>query len=1283
MTIALGSIINGRYELLSKIGEGGFATVFLARDHDLGRDAAVKILRPDAFDEEDRVRFKREARLLGKLVHANIVSAYAFDFLSGSLDGQGEDEAQSPFIVMEYLEGESLAKILARDGKLDFEQFCEIFLQVAEGLDYAHKEGVIHRDLSPANIFLLDRHNDLKVKLIDFGISKVLAESSATTKLTKTGFLIGTPSYMSPELAAGLPANALSDIYSLGCIMYESLTGKLPLEADNPIGVLYRQRCDYPLEPQLNWEDQKQAAAIKTLILQCIQKKPEMRFQSCRELHSALLSVYKTPILSGVKPPNAKLDQWAGSSGEKSVTNRGIPIQMLLLLTSTVAIGILAFSYRSATIEWYSNALMSAPSNYFIGAEQNQFDYLNQIKRPKTAAKLAENIAWRYSKSKDGLKESEWLLKAAAANIANTNRQQAWKNICKAFALCPSDSAHPKSKEFLSNASRLIDLATLTDPPTLEEIELRSNLILQMSNQSFRNGLAKAYDNFLERATLFYTRQRMPLVSIEAFVVPLERKQIVLSARDDEHLDDLSECAPFLARFVDANFSYARLAKARLNNTGTPEWRKVDLELMLLQRSHLQNPAAEEKMLKEFLRKDRDLLDSRQIAVYLRLAKLSQKLGDQKQAAYYVDKAFELRRMLAPALVAVLLDCLFQIGDTSRANSYCKELVSSVESEIGRQSGAQTTESYVYGRYAKHNGANFGELQNALTEMAKVCDNHKKTDMVNYLMQNLDRILTKYRLRKSSQEALLFRGNVYLDDFSHKISRLLQDDKIDEAFACIKNSKGGPRPIDSDSLYLIANHCALGLREKGKVAEALDLLRCVEQTVGKNQPIQALVSLAHDCIFLELSEAQIPRVTTDELRQLSQSLLATVQENSNRLTKKWTLELSVASLRVVRCLVAKGEVQTAEQSESKIFSLIKEKELSSDVNTTLHLEAVSFIALHSGKSTSSTAFLKNTCKEFFDTVNDTTFKIDQLNLPSLSNTVANLSTACTMQDLKTEQLQIAPSFRNLVNRLGLMTPTWKFVIRQTEANNMSNAGNVKQVEECANGYLKDLKDYLTNGQTNRDFDMGPSPMFLWRRLQDLNAAPAAKQFLLQVKDILSTAQLFDTKNKLNWNFYFLQLIQKDSGKIDENSAEFKELKTISENEDLDPNTRGEAFFALGSLLNRAAKLDEAINNLQSAINCFDKATTEARLERTYMTYLTLRGIYDFKIKDEGKARNALHRACLTLKRLNPSDPRFAQVFGNQLSEHYKSWHMSKLAAAASASKNLDDLIKLSSSDSSI
>ncbi len=256
----------GRYELLEKIGRGGMGVVYRGKDTVIGRPVAVKMLISDIdVSDEARERFFREARSAGQLTHRNIITIYDF----------GEEGGRA-YIVMELLTGESLTGLLTRGVKLPLEQQVEIMMRVSEGLAFAHSRGIIHRDVKPANLFVT---TDGQVKILDFGVARI-----ASSKLTRSGLLVGTPDYMSPEQVMGVVVDQRSDVFSAGAVFYQLLTGRKPFAAKRLPDVLNKVRLEPP-EPVTSDEAPAELTAI---VMKALEKDPEKRYQRTIEMLASL-----------------------------------------------------------------------------------------------------------------------------------------------------------------------------------------------------------------------------------------------------------------------------------------------------------------------------------------------------------------------------------------------------------------------------------------------------------------------------------------------------------------------------------------------------------------------------------------------------------------------------------------------------------------------------------------------------------------------------------------------------------------------------------------------------------------------------------------------------------------------------------------------------------------------------------------------------------------------------------------------------------------------------------
>jgi tRNA A-37 threonylcarbamoyl transferase component Bud32 len=274
-----GPILGDRYRLHRKIGEGAMGEVYEGEHVHLNRKVAVKLLqRRIAADPEAAARLQREAQSTTGLAHPNVVDTIDFGF---SADGQ-------VFLVMEWLEGENLEARLAR-GHLDISTALEIAAQACGGVAAAHARGVVHRDLKPANLFLTrDHHGNLLVKVLDFGIAKLALRE---TKLTATGVLIGTPNYMAPEQAEGNMVDARTDVYAMGVILYEMLTGTVPFEGETPLSVLHQHTSRMPILPSARATERGISDALDMLVMRCLAKQPEERFATMDELAGAISEV--------------------------------------------------------------------------------------------------------------------------------------------------------------------------------------------------------------------------------------------------------------------------------------------------------------------------------------------------------------------------------------------------------------------------------------------------------------------------------------------------------------------------------------------------------------------------------------------------------------------------------------------------------------------------------------------------------------------------------------------------------------------------------------------------------------------------------------------------------------------------------------------------------------------------------------------------------------------------------------------------------------------------------
>ncbi|GHF43777.1 serine/threonine-protein kinase PksC [Streptomyces mashuensis] len=279
------SVGGGRYQLRGLLGEGGMASVHLAYDTVLDRQVAIKTLHTELGRESSfRERFRREAQAVAKLTHTNIVSV--FDTGEDELDG-----ATMPYIVMEYVEGRPLRSVLdedvARFGAMPAEKALKITSDVLAALEVSHEMGLVHRDIKPGNVMMTKRD---VVKVMDFGIARAM--QSGVTSMTQTGMVVGTPQYLSPEQALGRGVDARSDLYSVGIMLFELLTGRLPFDADSPLAIAYAHVQEEPVAPSSI--NRSIPPAVDALVARALKKNPNERFPSAEAMRGECARVATT-----------------------------------------------------------------------------------------------------------------------------------------------------------------------------------------------------------------------------------------------------------------------------------------------------------------------------------------------------------------------------------------------------------------------------------------------------------------------------------------------------------------------------------------------------------------------------------------------------------------------------------------------------------------------------------------------------------------------------------------------------------------------------------------------------------------------------------------------------------------------------------------------------------------------------------------------------------------------------------------------------------------------------
>ena len=319
--LTTGSTFAGRYQIIEELGKGGMGKVYKANDTDIKEKVAIKLIKPEISTNKKTIeRFQNELKFARKIRHKNVCQMYDLNREEGTY-----------YITMEYVEGENLKNMIRMSRQLGIGTAISVAKQVCEGLAEAHKLGVVHRDLKPSNI-MIDREGS--VRILDFGIARSLKEKG----ITGAGVMIGTPEYMSPEQVEAKETDQRSDIYSLGVILYEMVTGKVPFEGDTPFTIGMKHKGEIPKDPkEVNSQIPEDLSRV---ILRCLEKDKEKRYQSAGELRSEL-----TRIEQGIPTTEREIPK------RKPITSREITVTFGLKKLFIPAIAIIALVI-TAIIVW-------------------------------------------------------------------------------------------------------------------------------------------------------------------------------------------------------------------------------------------------------------------------------------------------------------------------------------------------------------------------------------------------------------------------------------------------------------------------------------------------------------------------------------------------------------------------------------------------------------------------------------------------------------------------------------------------------------------------------------------------------------------------------------------------------------------------------------------------------------------------------------------------------------------------------------------------------------------
>jgi len=328
--LVIGQLIDGRYKLLSLIGRGGMGAVYKVEQVYLHKEFALKTLAPGSISPKALMRFQSEGKTTSALDHPGLAKVRDFGLVGAS----------QPFLVMDYIEGESLAVRVRRIGHLSLANALPILVQVAEALDYAHKHGVLHRDLKPANIMLTVRNGQQAALIVDFGIAKLLnTYDNDLPSLTQTGEIFGSPLYMSPEQCAGTALDARSDAYSFGCLMFETLTGSPPFFGGNPLSTMLKHQSEAPPTLREATLGAEFPADVERVVARLLKKNPDERYQDMADVADHLQRIInKTRVYADSTVPSVKPSERTSVFVERSPSRKSGTLALAIAAGLAIAV---------------------------------------------------------------------------------------------------------------------------------------------------------------------------------------------------------------------------------------------------------------------------------------------------------------------------------------------------------------------------------------------------------------------------------------------------------------------------------------------------------------------------------------------------------------------------------------------------------------------------------------------------------------------------------------------------------------------------------------------------------------------------------------------------------------------------------------------------------------------------------------------------------------------------------------------------------------------------------
>ncbi len=406
----VGKVIDEKYKILEQLGRGGTGVVYKAEHILINRTVAIKVLHPHLVENEDSLkRFQHEAKVASRLNHPSAVLLYDFGILQNY-----------PYLVMQYVEGKTLKQLIRDKGSLSLHEVYEIFQQVTSALSEAHRLGIIHRDLKPENIMITNTDDgNRRVLVLDFGIAKLLhqAGEKAATLVTQEGLFYGTPQYASPEQVLSKELDARSDIYSLGIILYEALSGDLPFDAPSLMEILFKQLNELPIALREKKPPLPLGRAVDALVMKCLEKDPGKRYQSVKEL------------LDDLQVVSANL-------GKEQLT-KGKSLKVYAGILGIICVGVIGaifyenqFGERGAGVSEFVSEVNSDHSeseNSEIIEKKQALETVSQTIEEKTSLPASENnlVEEEKAKTTESVQEEVTAPAVASTGVSEPSPQQA------------------------------------------------------------------------------------------------------------------------------------------------------------------------------------------------------------------------------------------------------------------------------------------------------------------------------------------------------------------------------------------------------------------------------------------------------------------------------------------------------------------------------------------------------------------------------------------------------------------------------------------------------------------------------------------------------------------------------------------------------------------------------------------------------------------------------------------------------------------------------------------